>query len=395
MKKFNESVLRNKRNENCGQNLFERFLLGFTLVELLVVIAIIGLLIALLLPAIQAAREAARRMACSNNMKQWVLASHNHHDANNELPKQFNGEVNTVGSIAALVNAGVSDGRWSATAALLPFLESAGIFEGLKTIPSPNQGPWNNTNPDTNPRFKNLSVVQCPSDGTAIIPGDNGAKGNIVVSNGDGVLQANGTAYVSTNAQFVGNRGLYIARITKTFNDISDGLSNTISISESVTASGDNLYNVLGGTNNSSSGAGNIQSGGSNTIIPSACMNHAYDPNDRNLLVNGINSTQMRCSRYLDSMQLYTTFNTIMPPNSPTCRKGTGEDTWGFFTASSFHTGGVNCGLTDGSVKFVNESIDTGGLPNSNQGLALTGESPYGIWGAAGTPNSGESKMLP
>ena len=48
---------------------------AFTLVELLVVIAIIGTLVGLLLPAVQAAREAARRSACSNNLKQWGLAS--------------------------------------------------------------------------------------------------------------------------------------------------------------------------------------------------------------------------------------------------------------------------------------------------------------------------------
>ena len=109
---------------------------GFTLVELLVVIAIIGVLVALLLPAIQAARESARRMTCTNQLKQMVLAMHNHVSSLGVFPTGGSGynpriENYVTGSTS---NPGVPNGPakqglgWSYQ--ILPYLEQ-GAIKGL------------------------------------------------------------------------------------------------------------------------------------------------------------------------------------------------------------------------------------------------------------------------
>ncbi|MFI4875747.1 MAG: DUF1559 domain-containing protein [Blastopirellula sp. JB062] len=94
---------------------------GFTLVELLVVIAIIGVLIALLLPAVQQAREAARRMQCSNNMKQLGLALHNYHDTNGSFP--FGARA------GSLTPANLTGTNWRTS--VLPFMEQSTVFDQL------------------------------------------------------------------------------------------------------------------------------------------------------------------------------------------------------------------------------------------------------------------------
>ena len=125
--------------------------LAFTLVELLVVIAIIGILIALLLPAVQAAREAARRSQCSNHLKQFGLAFHNHHDTHGFFPSAgrawqdypvFVGDtasnvVHGAPEIAPIQNAG-----W--TFQILSYIEQETVHEG---------GPSNDPN-----EFRTLAI---------------------------------------------------------------------------------------------------------------------------------------------------------------------------------------------------------------------------------------------
>lgn len=90
---------------------------GFTLVELLVVIAIIGILVGLLLPAVQSARESARRSQCLNNFKQVGLALHNHHSANEFFPKG-----STDGPMVLSPPYKNGEG-WSWAAYILPYIE--------------------------------------------------------------------------------------------------------------------------------------------------------------------------------------------------------------------------------------------------------------------------------
>jgi prepilin-type N-terminal cleavage/methylation domain-containing protein/prepilin-type processing-associated H-X9-DG protein len=102
---------------------------AFTLVELLVVIAIIGVLVALLLPAVQAAREAARRSQCVNNMKQLGLGALNFESGQKMLPPS--GQCDSTGgaSTTYMIH--------STATTILPFIEQMAVYNQFDHKTSP------------------------------------------------------------------------------------------------------------------------------------------------------------------------------------------------------------------------------------------------------------------
>jgi prepilin-type processing-associated H-X9-DG protein len=89
----------------------------------------------------------------------------------------------------------------------------------------------------------------------------------------------------------------------------------------------------------------------------------------------------------------YLYFNTLLPPNGPACWTDGGQEHPVFFPPQSYHSGGVNGGLLDGSVRFISDGIDTNGLNGTDGGgdPNYGGPSVFGVWGALGSISGGET----
>jgi len=292
---------------------------GFTLIELLVVIAIIAILIALLLPAVQQAREAARRSSCKNNIKQIGLALHNYHDNFNTTPP---------GSICLLNASGTTyyGHGWTWHATLLPYIDRANLYNEIQGSDSSGMGAESGGSTSTKQRLAGRTVItvfQCPSHPDAsggpakdlyATSNYNGNMGTLIGSSGDNCYSGSVTdaAGMAAPGGCLNADGIFFPNSSVAFRDVTDGLSNTIFVSEVIDSGGDT--NMLG-------------AGGSDRKY---CFSGGADGNPPSEM-----------TEYLIAAENNDPINSY------------GEE-----AAGSYHIGGAHFVFGDGRVRFLSENID-------------------------------------
>ena len=334
---------------------------GFTLIELLVVIAIIAILIALLLPAVQQAREAARRSQCKNNLKQIGLALMNYHDAARALPP---------GVVHTNVN-GQNNFGW--TTMILPYFDQGPLFKKFNSkllVNNPGTGtvsaPQANSNAFLNQTI--LTAARCPSDvgdeqlddGTVGIVGTSNYMGNFGV--GEPTIASPGTAANSLHPRYL--QGILGPNSKVRIRDCKDGMSNVILVAERRMPRNCSNWGAAVAPGNEGQycsvwagplGATLAADEAIKSILATTTLGNVedVDPVTGSLIQSG-NIVGARPAANTGAAPALVKINrTLGNLTLSDVRQDT--VTVGF---SSWHTGGCQAVLGDGTVRFLSENID-------------------------------------
>lgn len=338
---------------------------GFTLVELLVVIAIIGVLMGLLLPAVQYAREVARRNTCSANVKGLAMSAISHENTRNAYPRWvkdfgvYNGPNDPADPSNPFNSQHVKLGSWAV--AILPFADNQPTYE----IWSENKYPLFSVSPADSAGSDGYSKNAAPNLSLFICPSD--TRKNPFKEGKNSYIANNGMAFTAGLTPYQYNRAgntvtVDFARVQSKANgvfkngyagaggsavgppmraeDIVDGLRTTLLFSENVLARPwhhvvltDDPANHVSAL----SGSSPLYPYGSQYIH--GMVWHRFDPEGAGGVPQPPNPVRINGGNLkTDIMTAANMFQLARP--------------------SSMHSGGVNGGFADGSVRFVSESID-------------------------------------
>jgi prepilin-type processing-associated H-X9-DG protein len=274
------------------------------LIELLVVIAIIAILIALLVPAVQKVREAAARTQCANNIHQWAIAMHSHHDAFRQFP---------LGSKRGP--------RQSYVMYLWPYIEKGDLARLNDLSKAFHEPPGTIYNSMNGLCGQAVSLYNCPSDTGADQDDVNQMyprrRGNYVINWGNGKYDA---------APTPGARGPFSHKDTNRtpnftkMRQISDGTSNTLLFSEYIKAKS-RLDNDCRGDIHNDDGVFRFHTITTPNSTAADVLHPGWVQIDKDFFAPAIASTPQ------------------------------------YNAARSHHLGGVNAALCDGSVRFVTNTV--------------------------------------